>query len=93
MPTVNTLERKNIKNENKMHFTSTSAALAMLGTFKLPSKDLVKLFSSSPMTHSRVPTVTQSKEFKHVKLFPKLNNFLDPFCTQEVNLQCSESIH
>ena len=40
MDTVNTLERKNNKNESKMHFARTSAVLAMLGTFKLHLKGL-----------------------------------------------------
>jgi hypothetical protein len=40
MATVNTPERKNNKNESKMHFACTSAVLAMLGTFKLHLKGL-----------------------------------------------------
>jgi hypothetical protein len=40
MATVNALERKNNKNESKMHFACTSAVLAMLGTFKLHLKGL-----------------------------------------------------
>ena len=45
MATVNTLERKNNKNESKMHFARTSAVLAMLGTFKLHLKGLGDFFS------------------------------------------------
>ena len=43
MATVNTLESKNSKDKGKMHFTCSLALLATLGTFKLPSKELVKL--------------------------------------------------
>jgi hypothetical protein len=45
MATVNALERKNNKNESKMHFARTSAVLAMLGTFKLHLKGLGDFFS------------------------------------------------
>ena len=40
MVTVNTLKRKYLENEAKMHFTCTSAMLAVLGTFKLLLKGL-----------------------------------------------------
>ena len=44
MATVNALERKNNKNESKIHFARTSAVLAMLGTFKLHHKGLLWIF-------------------------------------------------
>ena len=52
MVTVNALKSKYLENEAKMHFTFTSAVLAVLGTFKLHLKGLDNFFCTSSSTTS-----------------------------------------
>jgi hypothetical protein len=51
MVTVKPPESKSNENEAKMHFTFTSAVLAVLGTFKLHFNGLIIIICTSSSTH------------------------------------------